>query len=135
MLAIRLGGTGDVTQTHIVWEDSRGVPEVPSPICKDDRLFLVKNGGIVYCRRAKTGDLLFQERLGAIGGYYASPITAGDKVYFASERGVVTVINAADQFNVVARNDLSESIMATPAIVDGVIYLRTSKSLYAFGER
>ena len=134
LLAIRLGGTGNVSDTHIIWEENRGVPEVPSPACNDDRLFLVKNGGIVFCRRATTGELLFQKRLGATGGYYASPIIAGGKVYFASERGVVTVIDAADQFNVVARNDLSEQIMATPAVVDDNIYVRTDKHLFAFGQ-
>lgn len=133
VMSVRLDGEGDVTKTHIGWRETKGVPEVPSPLCYDNRLYLVKNGGILSCRDAETGRLVYQQRLGAGGGYYASPIAGDGKVYTASDRGVITVIKAGDRFQVLARNDLDEPIMATPAIADGKLYVRTEQHLYAFG--
>jgi outer membrane protein assembly factor BamB len=133
ILAVRVGGKGDVTKTHVVWAESRGVPEVPSPLLYKDRLYLVKNGGIVLSREAATGKIVFQGRLGAPGGYYASPVAAAGRVYVASDAGTVVVFEARDTLEVVARNELSEPILATPAIVDGKIYVRTLTHLYAFG--
>jgi outer membrane protein assembly factor BamB len=132
-LAVRIGGKQDVTATHVAWTEAKGVPEVPSPLLYRNRLYYVKNGGVLTCRDAKSGKTLFEERLDAPGGYYASPVVADGKIYTASDRGVVTVLQAADKFHVLARNDLKESIMATPAIVDNKLYVRTSKQLYAFG--
>ena len=112
------------------------VAEVPSLLIYADRMFLVRNGDIVHCRNLETGKDIYRGRLGAIGGYYASPVAAGGNVYFASDRGAVTVISAdAPQLKVLARNELGEPIMATPALVDGVIYIRTDSHLFAFGEK
>jgi outer membrane protein assembly factor BamB len=133
VLAVRVGGQGDVTKTHVAWAVSRGVPEVPSPLLYKDRLYLVKNGGIVLSREAATGKTVFQSRLGAAGGYYASPVAADGRIYVASDLGTVTVFEARDTLEVLARNELSEAILATPAIVEGKIYVRTVSHLYAFG--
>jgi outer membrane protein assembly factor BamB len=133
VLAVRVGGKGDVTKSHVAWTESRGVPEVPSPLLYKDRLYLVKNGGIVLSREAATGKTVFQGRLGAPGGYYASPIAAGGRIYVASDQGTVVVFEAKDTLQVLARNTLPEPIMATPAIVDGKLYVRTLSHLYAFG--
>jgi outer membrane protein assembly factor BamB len=133
--AIRLGGEGDVTKTNIQWHVTRGVTEVPSLLVLSDRMFLVRNGGIVHCRDLETGQDLYQGRLGAVGGYYASPVLAGGNVYFASDRGAVTVIAAhTPRLEVLARNDLQEPIMATPAPLEGRLYVRTAAHLYAFGQ-
>jgi outer membrane protein assembly factor BamB len=134
VMSVRLDGAGDVTKTHIGWRETRGVPEVPSPLCCDGRLYLVKNGGILSCRDAQTGRLIYQQRLGAGGGYYASPVAGDGKVYTASDSGVISVIRAGDRCEVLARNDLEEPIMATPAIAGGKLYVRTAQHLYAFGE-
>ena len=134
VLAVRLGGRGDVTKTHIAWQDGKGVPEVPSPLYYQDRIYTVKNGGIVFCRDATTGKVVFRGRLGAIGGYYASPVAGDGKVYAASDRGVIIVFRAGDRFEVLARNDFGEPIMATPAIVNRQLYVRTERFLYAFGD-
>ena len=83
---------------------------------------------------AATGALRFFERLDAGGPYYASPVAGDGKVYAASARGVVTVFAAGDAFEVLSRNDLGERIMATPALVDGTVYVRTERKLYAFGD-
>ena len=109
------------------------MPGVPSPLYYKGRLYTFLNGGIVYCRVAKTGALLYSGRLGAMGYYYASPVAADHKVFIASEEGVVVVLDAGDQLNVLARNKLDGAILATPAIVEGKIYVRTESHLYAFG--
>ncbi len=133
VLAVRLGGEGDVTDTHVAWQARKGIPEVPSPLYYNHRIYTIKNGGIVFCRNAKTGKEIYKGRVGATGGYYSSPIAGDGKVYTASDRGVVTVLKAGDRLEVLARNDLDEPIMATPAIADGKLYVRTQRHLYAFG--
>jgi outer membrane protein assembly factor BamB len=132
VLAVRVGGKGDVTKTHVAWAESRGVAEVPSPLLYKDRLYVVKNGGIVISREAATGKTVFQSRLGAPGGYYASPVAADGRIYVASDLGTVTVFEAKDTLEVLARNELPEPILATPAIVEGKLYVRTLSNLYAF---
>lgn len=131
-MAVRTGGKGDVSKSAIVWSESKGVPEVPSPLVLGDRVYLVKSGGLVICRDVQTGKSIYEERLGAAGGYYASPIAAGNHIYAASDRGTVVVFEAGDALKVLARNDLGEPIMATPAAVNGTLYVRTEKKLYAF---
>jgi outer membrane protein assembly factor BamB len=133
ILAVRMGGSGDVTRSHVVWSDSRGVGEVPSPLLYQGRVYSVKNGGIVLSRDAGSGKTMMQARLGAAGGYYASPVAAGGRIYVASDEGTVVVFEAADTLRVLARNALPEPIMATPAIADGALYVRTLNRLYAFG--
>jgi outer membrane protein assembly factor BamB len=134
VMSVRLDGDGDVTKSHVAWRETRGVPEVPSPLVYHDRVYLVKNGGILSCRDAQTGRLVYQQRVGALGGYYASPVAGDGKVYTASDSGVVAVVRAGDRFEVLARNDLGEPIMATPAIAHGKLYVRTNDHLYAFGK-
>ena len=136
LLAIRPGGHGDITGTHVVWKVTRGLPYVASPLYHRGRVYTIKNGGLVSCYEAKTGKPLFQdERLDAPGDYYASIIAAGDKVFFSSLNGVVTVLQAGDELKVLARNRFGEPISATPAIVGGKLYLRTASRLFAFGLR
>lgn len=132
VLAIRPGGTGDVTRTHVAWKQRRAVPEIPSPLFYAGRLYLVKNGGIVSCLDPATGKTVYRERLGAGGQYAASPVAADGRIYAASEAGVVTVFKAGDELKVLAENDLAERTMASPAIVGGTLYVRTEKHVYAF---
>jgi outer membrane protein assembly factor BamB len=133
LLAIKLGGENDVTKTNVAWTESRAVPEVPMPLVYRERVYTVTNGGTVTVLDAASGKLMYRGRLGAGGLYYASPIAAGDSVYFASGDGVVTAIRAGDKLEVVAQNQLNDPVFATPSIVDGRIYVRTSHKLYAFG--
>lgn len=133
-MAVRPDGHGDVTETHVLWRASRGLPYVPSPLYYDGHIYLVKNGGMATCIEATSGKVLYQEqRLGAIGDYYASPIAADGKVCMVSQQGTAVVLRAGDTLEVLARNPLGEPVVATPAIVDGTIYVRTSSHLYAFG--
>ncbi len=134
LLAIKPGGQGDVTLTHVLWRESRGVPEVPAPLYSNNRVYMVTNGGIVSCMEAATGKVLFRNRLGAGGAYYSSPVMAGGNVYFTSGDGVVSVIRDADKFELLAKNDLHEPVFATLAIAGGAAYVRTTAHLYAFGK-
>ncbi len=134
LLAVRQGARGELKSKDVVWQDDRSLPEVSSPLCYQGRLYLIKHGGIVSCLDARTGKLLFRQRLGATGLFYASPVAGDGKVYVPSMRGTVVVLKASDKLEVLARNDLSEPIGATPALVGGTIYLRTEGHLYAFRE-
>ena len=132
ILAIRLGGQGDVTDTHVTWKGNASLPNVPSLLPYRGQIHAVANGGITTCYDAKTGILLYRERLPGPGSYYASPVATDGRIYFASERGVVTVIESGTTLKVLAKNNIGEEILASPAIVDGTLYLRTSERLYAF---
>ncbi|HUG80239.1 MAG TPA: PQQ-binding-like beta-propeller repeat protein [Bryobacterales bacterium] len=134
LLAVKLGGSGDVTDTHVRWRFEKSLPDVPSPLVYKDVVFLVRNGGIATTVDARTGAMLKQGRLtGAIEDYYASPIGVGDKVYIASERGKVVVLSAAGDWEILAVNDFESDIYATPAISEGKMYIRTRNALYAIG--
>jgi len=134
IFALRAPGTGDVTATHVAWKQKRAVAPVSSPLFYRSRVYVVQDGGRVTCYNAMTGEKAFeQERLEAEGEYFASPVAAQGNIYFASTRGTVTTIAASDTLKVIARNELGEPIMATPAIADSRIYVRTSGHLWAFG--
>jgi outer membrane protein assembly factor BamB len=130
LIAIRPGDAE--RETEIVWQQRRGVPECPSPLFHEGRVYTVKNGGIVSCVDAATGAVHFQTRLGAGGPYYASPVVGDGKVYAASAGGVVTVFAEGDTLEVLARNELDGRIMATPALAGGAVYVRTDTRLLAF---
>ena len=135
VFALRPPGTGDVTSTHVVWKQKRGVATVPSPLFYRGRIYLVQDGGRVTCYDAKTGDAIFQqERVGADGEYFASPVAADGKIYLASVRGIMSVVEAGDGLKVLAKTALDDRIMATPAVADHKLYVRTAKYLWAFGK-
>jgi outer membrane protein assembly factor BamB len=99
----------------------------------DGRLYTFKDGGLVFCRVAATGELLYSDRLGTLGYYYSSPVAADHRIYIASTEGAVSVIDAGAKLNVLATNKLDGAILATPALADGNIYVRSEMYLYAFG--
>ena len=134
LMAFRPDADGKISQKGMAWKAEKGLPESPSPLFYKGRLYTVKNGGIMSCYDAATGKLHFQKRLEADGSYYASPVAGDGKVYTCSMNGVVAVISAADDLQVLARNDLGEALMATPAIVEGTLYIRTAGHLYAFAK-
>ena len=100
-----------------------------------DRCYLVKDGGIVTCLDAKTGKLVYRQRLGVVGAYFASPVAGDGKIYATSLAGVITVFAAGDTLRILAKNSLGERTVATPALVDGHVYVRTQNHLYAFGQK
>jgi outer membrane protein assembly factor BamB len=134
LLAVKLGGSGDVTDTHVRWRFEKSLPDVPAPLVYNDVVFLVRNGGITTSLDALTGKMIKRGRLtGAIEDYYSSPIGVDGKVYVASERGKVVVLSAAGDWEILAVNDFGSDIYATPAIVDDKMYIRTHDALYAVG--
>jgi outer membrane protein assembly factor BamB len=135
LMAIKAGAETDQTVTSVAWKVSRDVPEVPSPLYYSGCVYMVKNGGVITCMNAQDGTVLYRERLEASGPYYSSPIVAGDRIYTASAKGVITVLPAGKQFQVLARNDLTEPVFATPAAVENTLYVRSSNHIYAFAER
>ena len=134
-MAIKLGGRGDVTETHVLWRHQRLLPDVPSVLLYRGVLFQVKKGGIVSSLDPKTGKSLRTGRLSyAVDDYYASPIATNGKIYMASMSGKVSVLSAEAQWQVLQTNDFGEDIFATPAILDGSMYLRTSENLYCLAQ-
>ena len=136
--AVKAGGTGDVTSSHVLWRKAKGLPYIASPIVYGGQYVMVKDGGIVTAYNAETGNEVYMERAIAAGRYYASPVGANGHIYFASlEDGSVTVIKAgSDKPEVIAKNPkLGERTAATPAIADDTLYIRTEKHLYAFAEK
>jgi len=132
-LAIRPGGRGNITATHVAWKSEKFAPYISSPIVVGDYLFAVRDGGIMGCLNAKTGELAWQERLTARGNYFASPVSAEDKIFTLSEEGEMCVIAAKPIFEVLASNSIGERCMASPAISDGLIFIRSDDHLYCIG--
>ena len=133
ILAIRPGGKGNVTETHIAWRTTRGAAYVPSPIISGRYLLMVADSGIASCFEARTGKRHWMERLP--GGHSPSPVSADGLVYFVSDRGVTTIIRPSETFAVIAKNELGEPVSASPAISQGQIFLRTHQHLYCIGSK
>jgi outer membrane protein assembly factor BamB len=133
IMAVRPGSAGPLNRTDVVWSERKGVPGVASPLYYNGCLYSFKNDGIVFCRDAKTGNLIYSGRTGAFGYYYSSPVAADNRIYIASAEGSVVVLDTGRQLKILAVNDLESSILATPAIVDGNLYVRTESHLYSFG--
>jgi hypothetical protein len=135
MLAIRLGGSGDMSDTAIRWKYQRSVPQLPSPLLYGGVLYMVNDNGIVTVLNPETGALLKQGRLtGAPGPVFASPTAADGNIFFTTEAGAVVVVAPGVDLTVKVVNDLAEDTYATPAFDDGRIYVRTTQALYAFGK-
>jgi outer membrane protein assembly factor BamB len=128
LLAIKPDGRGDVTGTHVVWRVTRGVPNKPSLVLADDLLFMVNDAGILSCLDATKGTEVWKARLE--GSFSASPVLAGGRIYFFSEEGKTTVIEAGRAFKVLAENHLGDGFMASPAIDGGALILRSRTHLY-----
>jgi outer membrane protein assembly factor BamB len=134
LLAITLGGRGDVTDGAIRWKYQRPVPQVPSTLLYRGVLFMVNDSGILLSFDPATGNVLKQGRLkGAIDKYFASPVGADGKVYLISQDGTVSVVEAKGEWEVLSVTPLDDEVFATPAIADHRIYVRTKSAMYAFG--
>lgn len=132
VLAIRAGGTGDVTQTHVVWKTTRGAPNTPSLLVVGDELYMVSDGGILSCLDAKTGREHWQERVG--GNVSASPVYAAGRIYVQNEEGLGVVVKAGRTFEKLAANDLKERTLASYAMEEGSIYIRSAKHVFKIRE-
>lgn len=131
--AIRPGGTGDVTATHLAWQAGRGAPSTPSPVVVGAEVYYVSDAGIATCADARTGKVHWNERLG--GGFSASPVAAEGRVYFQNEEGVGTVVRAGTTFEVLSRNELGERTLASYAVDDHTLFIRGERHLFRIGRR
>jgi outer membrane protein assembly factor BamB len=135
-LAIKPGGSGDVSRTHVAWESPRGSPFVPSPILYGEQLYMVNDmASIVTSLHATTGKAMFQGRLGVATreGFSASPVAVDGKIFFTNDEGETFVLRAGPTFNLLHVNRIGEGTLASPALVDGRWYIRTDRNLYAIG--
>ena len=129
--AVRLGGKGVVTDTHVAWKVTRNVPNRPSPVLTGDLLFMVdQDGGVVTCLEAMTGKEVWKERLPGAGSYSSSPVLAEGRLYFFNENGHGTVIEAGRAFKVLAANKLDGGFMASPAVAGRALFVRSKTHLY-----
>jgi outer membrane protein assembly factor BamB len=130
-LCVRLDVQGEKPAARVEWKAPSKGSEIPSPLWLDGRLYYAEDAGFVACMRADTGERVWRGRLG--GKVHASPVAAGDKLYFASVNGTVTVLRAGDEYKVLGRNDLGEGIFASPALAGGCLFLRGEKHLFCVG--
>ena len=132
-VAVRVDGQGDVTATHVAWKMPRQVPAMSSPVLAGDEIYWVSDEGVASCGDARTGEIHWQERLGGL--HLASSLYAEGRVYFFAHDGRTTVVKAGKQFEKLAENRIEGPLVATPAILDGTIFLRTDTSLYRIGKK
>ncbi|MGE3779393.1 MAG: PQQ-binding-like beta-propeller repeat protein, partial [Pirellulaceae bacterium] len=133
LLAIRLGGRGDVTDSHLAWKVDRNVPHTPSLLLDGENLFMVSDGGIASCLDAVTGKVVWQERLG--GNYSSSPVLNNGLLYFQSEDGTTSVVRASREFARIATNAIGERTLASFAVSGATLFLRSDVHLYRIEER
>jgi outer membrane protein assembly factor BamB len=127
--AVKLGGAkGDVTQSHIAWEQKKGVPTQPSPIYVKPYLYAITDGGIATCYNPANGEIVWQDRVG--GNFSASPVYANGRIYFLSEGGETTVIAPGAEFKLLAKNPLGEKCQASMAVANQRLFIRSDKHLF-----
>jgi len=133
LIRTRLGGKGDVTSTHVGWRYTKGLPYVLAPLIYQNVMYVIRNGGILTTLDPETGEQLREERLkDALGEYYAQPVAADGKIYFINKEGKATVIRAGKDWEKLSSSDFAEQVVATPAIANSRIYVRTEETLYCF---
>ncbi len=140
--AVVPGASGDISPgdkagpgTSVAWATKKGGPYLPTPIVYGPHLYVCTNQGVLTVYEARTGREVYKRRLGGGGGYTASPVAADGRIYFTSEDGEVRVVKAGPKFELLAVNPVGEACLATPAVSDGMIFVRGRGTLYAFGGR
>lgn len=134
LLALKAGGRGDVSRTHVLWRFMNG-PDVPMPVTDGTYVYVINDRGIMWCLDAKTGVPVYERQRLRPATYTGSPVLADGKIYITDEDGVTSVVQAGPAFGVLAQNDFGEYVLSSPAVSDGQIFIRTDKALYAIGAR
>jgi hypothetical protein len=132
VLAIRIDSHGLLGPDKVRTLETQGIPEVPSPVFDGDHVYFVKNGGILTCLNVETGQRVYRTRTRGRGTHYASPLIADGKIFTIAGDGIICVLTLGAEPETLAVNDMQDRVYATPAIVDGTIYVRTHSALYAF---
>lgn len=126
------GLSGDATEKAVVWKEAKGAPNTPSLLVVGDEVYYVSDAGIATCADAKTGKVYWGERLG--GGFSASPVVAEGRIYFQNEEGIGFVVKAGKEFQLLSKNPLGERSLASPAVIDGAVIIRTATHLWRIGK-
>jgi outer membrane protein assembly factor BamB len=134
LLALKPGGRGDVTGTHVLWSFNNG-PDVPTPVSDGTYLYSINDRGIMYCLDAKTGKTVYGPQRLRNATYSGSAVLADGKIYITDEDGVTSVIQAGPKFALLGENDLGDYTLSSPAVSEGQIFIRTASFLYAIGQR
>jgi outer membrane protein assembly factor BamB len=134
LLALKAGGRGDVSRTHVLWRFMSG-PDVPMPVTDGMYVYVINDRGIMWCLDAKTGVPVYERQRLRPATYTGSPVLADGKIYITDEDGVTSVVQAGPTFGVLAENDFAEYVLSSRAVSDGQIFIRTDKALYAVGAR
>jgi outer membrane protein assembly factor BamB len=134
LLALKAGGRGDVTKSHLLWSTTNG-PDVPTPVTDGKYFYIVNDRGIVWCLDAKTGQEFYGQQRLKPGTYSASPVLADGKIYVTNEDGLTSVIKAGPKFEVLAESDLSDYCLSSPALSGGQLFIRTGQYLYCIGKK
>jgi outer membrane protein assembly factor BamB len=132
LIAVRPDGRGDVTRSHIAWTASRGAPYTPSPVLVGNDLYYVSDTGVLTLADAVSGQAIWQQRLG--GNYSASPVFADGRIYFQSEEGTTTAIPPGREFRRLAVNQLDGAMLASMAVSNGSVFIRTHTHLYRIAQ-
>ncbi|HYJ85919.1 MAG TPA: PQQ-binding-like beta-propeller repeat protein [Pyrinomonadaceae bacterium] len=133
LVALRAGGRGDITTSHLLWSTTNG-PDVPTPVTDGKYFYVVNDKGVMWCLDAKTGKEIYGPERIKPGTYSSSPVLADGKIYVTNEEGLTSVVKAGPTFEVVAENPLGDYCLSSPAISDGQIFIRTSTNLYCIGK-
>ena len=133
MWAVRADGVGDVSSNNVAWTVTRQVPVMSSPVLEGDNIFWTSDDGMANCVNAKSGEVIWQERMNQ--QHLASPLLAEGRVYFFGKEGKTTVIKAGKTFEKLSENQLEGTVVATPAILDNTIFIRTDTHLYRIGSK
>ena len=134
-MAVRPGGAGDITDSHVEWKQSKSIPRNASPLYYKGVMFLVADGGIATSLDARTGEMLHRGRLSNTGKYYSSPAAGDDKLYIFGERGHLTVVSAEGEWTQLSESSFGEDVYASPAISHGCVFVRTVSHLYCFAKK
>jgi outer membrane protein assembly factor BamB len=134
LLALKPGGRGDVTRSHVLWSFNNG-PDVPTPVTDGTYLYSINDRGILYCLDARTGKLVYGPQRLRNSTYSGSAVLADGKIYITDEDGVTTVFRSGPKFELVSENDLQDYTLSSPAVSDGQIFVRTASFMYAIGKR
>ena len=133
LVAVRPGGSGDVTESHSSWSVNRNIPEIPSPLLHDGIIYLIRAGGVLAATDAQNGKIIYRNRISSLGGQCtASPVYANGHLYLVASHGVISVVATGRQFKEIHSYDLGEESETTPSIDQNSIYIRTEKHLIAF---
>ena len=134
LLALKAGGRGDVTRSHLLWSFNNG-PDVPTPVTDGTYLYSINDRGIMFCLDAKTGKTVYGPQRLRNATYSGSAVLADGKIYITDEDGVTSVVQSGPKFALLAENDLGDYTLSSPSISEGQIFIRTSSFLYAIGQR